>query len=152
MEDLIDDNELDKARPGSLAAYFPQLTLYNSQYSCVRFDDTDDDCQNITNLDNGTSKEEYEPSGHFVKIFDAAHPYRCTYDSRESKLLARQIMDTNYNLMADGTEYDPTDQAGEGFDVMLGSADIGIRESMTSRTRRSIFLLVALPLSHSLRQ
>ncbi|MBO4965871.1 MAG: hypothetical protein J6C81_06365 [Muribaculaceae bacterium] len=120
MEDLIDDNELDKARPGSLAAYFPQLTLYNSQYSCVRFDDTDDDCQNITNLDNGTSKEEYEPSGHFVKIFDAAHPYRCTYDSRESKLLARQIMDTNYNLMADGTEYDPTDQAGEGFDVMLG--------------------------------
>ncbi len=120
MEDLIDDNELDKARPGSLAAYFPQLTLYNSQYSCVSFDDTDDDCQNITNLDNGTSKEEYEPSGHFVKIFDAAHPYRCTYDSRESKLLARQIMDTNYNLMADGTEYDPTDQAGEGFDVMLG--------------------------------
>lgn len=120
MEDLIDDVELDKSRPNSLAAYFPQLTLYNSQYSCVRFDDTDDDCQNITNLDNGTSKEEYEPSGHFVKIFDAAHPYRCTYDSRESKLLARQIMDTNYNLMVDGSEYDPTDQAGEGFDVMLG--------------------------------
>lgn len=120
MEDLIDDTELDKTKPNSLAAYFPQLTLFNSQYSCVRFDDTDDDCQNITNLDNGTSKEDYEPSGHFVKIFDAAHPYRCTYDSRESKLLARQIMDTNYNLMANGTEYDPTDQAGEGFDVMLG--------------------------------
>lgn len=115
MEDLISESLL-----AEFAAYFPQLTIYNSQYSCVCFDDTDDDCYNITNLDNGTSKDNYEPSGHFVKIFDNAHPYKTTYDSREAKLRALQISDTNYNLMADGTEYDPTDQAGEGFDVMLG--------------------------------
>lgn len=115
MEDLISETQL-----AEFAAYFPQLTIYNSQYSCVCFDDTDDDCYNITNLDNGTSKDNYESSGHFVKIFDNAHPYKTTYDSREAKLRALQISDTNYNLMADGSEYDPTDQAGEGFDIMLG--------------------------------
>ena len=115
MEDLISESLL-----AEFAAYFPQLTIYNSQYSCVCFDDTDDDCYNITNLDNGTSKDNYEPSGHFVKIFDNAHPYKTTYDSREAKLRALQISDANYNLMADGSEYDPTDQAGEGFDIMLG--------------------------------
>lgn len=115
MEDLISESLLSE-----FAAYFPQLTLYNSQYSCVCFDDTDDDCYNITNLDNGTSKEDYEPSGHFLRIFENAHPYKTTYDSREAKLRALQISDANYNLMADGSEYDPTDQAGEGFDIMLG--------------------------------
>jgi hypothetical protein len=115
MEDLISESLLAEFK-----AYFPQLEIHNSQYSCVCFDDTDDDCQNITNLDNGTSKEEYEASGHFVKIFEKAHPYRCTYDSREAKLRALQISDANYNLMADGSDYDPTDQAGEGFDIMLG--------------------------------
>lgn len=115
MEDLISESLLSE-----FAAYFPQLTLYNSQYSCVCFDDTDDDCYNITNLDNGTSKDDYEPSGHFLRIFENAHPYKTTYDSREAKLRALQISDANYNLMADGSEYDPTDQAGEGFDIMLG--------------------------------
>ena len=115
MEDLISETQLSE-----FAAYFPQLTIYNSQYSCVCFDDTDDDCYNITNLDNGTSKEDYEPSGHFLRIFENAHPYKTTYDSREAKLRALQISDANYNLMADGSEYDPTDQAGEGFDIMLG--------------------------------
>ena len=115
MEDLISETQLSE-----FVAYFPQLTIYNSQYSCVCFDDTDDDCYNITNLDNGTSKEDYEPSGHFLRIFENAHPYKTTYDSREAKLRALQISDANYNLMADGTEYDPTDQAGEGFDIMLG--------------------------------
>lgn len=115
MEDLISDSEL-----ASYAAYFPQLEIYNSQYSCVCFDDTDEDSANITNLDNGTSKDDYVASGHFVKIFDNAHPYKTTFDSREAKLLATQISDSNYTLMADGSEYDPTDQAGEGFDVMLG--------------------------------
>lgn len=115
MEDLISETQLSE-----FVAYFPQLTIYNSQYSCVCFDDTDDDCYNITNLDNGTSKEDYEPSGHFLRIFENAHPYKTTYDSREAKLRALQISDANYNLMADGSEYDPTDQAGEGFDIMLG--------------------------------
>ncbi len=115
MEDLISESQL-----ATFKAYFPQLEIYNSQYSCVCFDDTDDDSQNITNLDNGTSKEEYEASGHFVRIFENAHPYKTTFDSREDMLRARQIYDFNYTLMADGSEYDPTDQAGEGFDIMLG--------------------------------
>lgn len=114
-EDLVSESLL-----ASLKSYFPQLSLYNAQYSCVMFDDADDDCENITNLDNGTSKEDYEASGHFVRIFDNAHAYKTTYDSREKKLRALQLSDANYNLMADGTEYDPTDQAGEGFDIMLG--------------------------------
>lgn len=115
MEDLIDDSLLNEFK-----AYFPQLTIYNSQFSCICFDDADDDCENITNLDNGTSKENYQPSGHFVKIFDNAHAYKTTYNSREAKLRALQISDSNYNFLADGTEYDPSDLAGEGFDIMLG--------------------------------
>lgn len=115
MEDLITDSQLS-----SLATYFPQLTLINSQYSCIRFDDTDEDSENITNVENGTTKETYTPSGHFLKIFEKAHPYKTTYNNVQQKLLATPIMDTNYNLMANGSEYDPTDQAGEGFDIMLG--------------------------------
>lgn len=115
LSDLVTTSELSE-----LAEYFPQLTLYNSQYSCVCFDDADEDVENITNLDNGTSKETYEASGHFVRIFDEAHAYKTTYDSREEKLLARQISDANYNLMADGTEIDLTDQTGEGYNILLG--------------------------------
>ena len=118
MEDLIDDKELDRNNSGSLAAYFPQLALHNSQYTGVVFDDVENDTQNITNLENGTTGEEYEPSGHFVKVRDNSHAYRCTYNRTSKKMSCRQISDANYNLMADGTEYDPTDQAGEGFDVM----------------------------------
>lgn len=115
MEDLISESLL-----ANLSAYFPQLDLINSQYSSICFDDTDEDSENITNVDNGTSKDTYEPSGHFLKIFENAHPYRTTYNSVSQKLFATPIMDTNYNLMADGSEYDPTDQAGVGFDIMLG--------------------------------
>lgn len=115
LSDLVTESELAELRE-----YFPQLTVINSQYSCVSFDDTDDDVENITNLDNGTSKDSYKASGHFVKIFDEAHAYRTTYDSREAKLYARQISDADYNLMADGTEFDPTDTTGEGYNILLG--------------------------------
>ncbi len=118
MEDLIDDKEFDRNSSGSLAAYFPQLTLHNSQYTAVLFNDIENDTQNITNLENGTVGEEYEPSGHFVKVRDNSHAYRCVYNRTSKKMSCSQISDANYNLMADGTEYDPTDQAGEGFDIM----------------------------------
>lgn len=118
MEDLIADSEFNKNSAGSLAAYFPQLTLYNSQYTGIMFDDVMNDSQNITNLENGTSGDDYEPSGHFLKVRDKSHAYRCTYNRTTKKMSCRQISDENYNLMADGTEYDPTDQSGESFDVM----------------------------------
>lgn len=118
MEDLIADSEFNKNSAGSLAAYFPQLSLYNAQYSGIRFDDTMNDSQNITNLENNTSGDEYEPSGHFIRVRDNSHAYRCTYNRTSKKMTCKQISDENYNLMADGTEYDPTDQSGEGFDIM----------------------------------
>lgn len=47
MTDFISKETLE-----TLQAYFPELNVYNSQYSGVVFDDTVNDPQNITNLDN----------------------------------------------------------------------------------------------------
>lgn len=82
------------------------------------FDDVESDSQNITNLENGTIGEEYVPSGHFVRVEQMSHAYKCTYNRTAKKMRCVPISDANYNLMASGAEYDPTDQAGEGFDVM----------------------------------
>lgn len=118
MENLIPENGADAVTIEKLKRYFPQLEIHNSQYTGVVFDDTESDSQNITNLENGTVGEEFEPSGHFVRVRDMSHAYKCTYNRTSQKMRCIQISDANYNLMADGTEYDPTDQAGEGFDIM----------------------------------
>lgn len=124
MEDLIADTATDNPNEANVAAfqqYFPQLTIYNAQYSCVMFDDTENDSQNITNLENGTSGGDFEPSGHFVRIEKASHAYKCTYDTSDPsdpKMLCEQLDDSNYGQLANGTEIDPADTAGIGFDIM----------------------------------
>lgn len=124
MEDLIADTATDNPNEVNVAAfqqYFPQLTIYNAQYSCVMFDDTENDSQNITNLENGTSGGDFEPSGHFTRIEKASHAYKCTYDTSDPtdpKMLCEQLDDTNYGQLANGTEIDPADTADMGFDIM----------------------------------
>ncbi len=59
------------AEEGDLAAWqaaFPELTIHQSQYTMVKFDDTVRDPKNITNLDNNTTGSSYAPSGHISKI------------------------------------------------------------------------------------
>lgn len=118
MENLIPDNGSDSVTIEKLKKYFPQLEIHNAQYTGVMFDDVESDSQNITNLENGTIGEDYEPSGHFVRVRDMSHAYKCSYNRTSKKMRCVQVSDANYNLLADGTEYDPTDQAGEGFDIM----------------------------------
>lgn len=121
FSDLVDDALIDKTKPGSIAKYFPQLEIHNAQYSSVVFDDTENDTQNITNPENGTFGDEYEPTGHFLRIEAQSHAYKCTYDTSDPadpKMLCEQVSDSDYAKLADGTEYDPSDNAGVGYDIM----------------------------------
>lgn len=121
FSDLVDDKLVDKNFAGSYAKYFPQLEIHNAQYSYVEIDDTENDSQNYTNPDNGTYGDNYEPTGHFKRIEETSHVYKCTYNNSNPDdpfMELEQISDSDYGLMADGTEFDPSDNAGVGYDIM----------------------------------
>lgn len=115
---LIDDSELAK-----IQAYFKPsdigLTVHNAQFTSVVFDDTINDPQNITNLDNGTTGDTYEASGHMVRIREQLIPVKGKWDNDKKKWLGDRISDDNYRQMPDGTEFDYKDELGTGFDVMM---------------------------------
>jgi len=116
LRELVSDSKL-----AELQKYFPELTIYNSQFSCVGFDDTADDTANVTNYDNETGYEygtAFEESGHWAKIKANCHIYKCMYDSVNKKLKLTRVSDSAYTKLGDGTEFDPTDTTGEGFDLM----------------------------------
>lgn len=115
---LIDDSEL-----AQIQAYFKPsdigLTVHNAQFTSVVFDDTINDPQNITNLDNGTTGDTYEASGHMVRIREQLIPVKGKWDNDKKKWLGDRISDDNYRQMPDGTEFDYKDELGTGFDVMM---------------------------------
>ena len=116
LQELVDDSILADCQE-----YFPELEIHNSQFSIVGFDDTVDDPSNITNYDNNTGYEfgnDYVASGHFKRISEDAKIYKALFDSKNKVMNCKQISDDNYTVLADGTSFDPTDNAGEGFDVM----------------------------------
>lgn len=112
MEDLIDDSLLNEFK-----AYFPQLTVYNSQYSMVCYSDLEDDCENITNYDNKTGYKfgtKYEPSGHFLALEKLSHGVRGNFVNEVMHCV--RLSDDDYNFLADGTSVDLTDSSGLGYD------------------------------------
>ena len=116
LTELLENEDIN-----SLKNYYPELELHNSQYSYITFDDTEDDSQNITNPENGTTGETYEASGHFKRIEEQCHVYKCTYittDTDSPYMECEQVSDSDYTKMADGTAFDPTDKEGVGYDVM----------------------------------
>ncbi len=116
LTELVEDSEVV-----TLQKYFPKLEVINSQYSYVTFDDTENDTQNITNPENGTTGDDYEATGHFKRIEEQCHVYKCTYNSADTSnpyMECEQVSDSDYTKMADGTEFDPTDNAGVGYDIM----------------------------------
>lgn len=113
MSALIEEENLN-----TVNAYFPNLEVLNLQYSEVVFDDTNNDSQNMTNPENGTSGAGYVASGHFLKIRDGSHAYKCTYDKSDGHMDCQQLSDTNYKRMADGTAIDTADSKGVGYDIM----------------------------------
>ena len=101
----------------TLAAYFPELDLINSQFSMVCYSDTEDDCENITNLDNKTGylfNKPFVASGHFKRLEEMSKAVRGTYV--EGVMHCVKLSDDNYNFLADGTSIDLSDSSGMGYD------------------------------------
>lgn len=113
LSELIEDSEYH-----TLSEFFPALELHNEQFTGVVFDDTVNDPKNITNLDNGTSGDTYEASGHILRIRKGLIPVKGKTDST-GKWVGERISDANYRQMPDGSEFDYKDELGSGFDVMM---------------------------------
>lgn len=116
LAELVEDGEIT-----SLGNYFPELTIHNSQFSMVVYTDTEDECENITNLDNNTgygTNSDYEASGHVKRLEQMSHAYKATFDSERNVMKCEQLSDDDYNYMADGSSIDLTDSSGLGFDIM----------------------------------
>ena len=47
---------IEDSKLAALKEYYPNLTIHQSQYSLIVFDDTIDDPANISNLDNETGQ------------------------------------------------------------------------------------------------
>lgn len=110
----------------SIQNYFPELTVYNAQYTVVQLDDskTAPAEDSVKNLDNGTyandGKMGYVASGHITKIKAMMHVYKSVYDESAQKMKCYQLDDDDIELLANGESFDRTDAGGEGYDVMLG--------------------------------
>ena len=116
IKELISDEDL-----ATYKKYFPELTIYNSQYSLVGYDDTVDDTANYTNYENSTGYKygnTFKESGHFTKIKELAHIYQSNYDSMNKIMKCTRVSDDDYTKLYDGTGFDNTDTSGIGFDIM----------------------------------
>ena len=107
----------------ALAAYFPELDLYNAQFTAVVFDDTNSDPKNVTNIDNNTTGDNYAASGHMLRIREALIPVKGKLNTTTGKWEGVRISNSNYRQLPDGTEFDYKDELGEGFDVMMRIPD-----------------------------
>lgn len=120
---LIEDSDL-----AALQSYFKHgnsgLTIHNAQFTGVVFDDTVNDPQNITNLDNGTTGDAYTPSGHITRIYDGLTPVIGKLNTASGKWLGKRISTANYHNLPNGTEFDYKDELGEGFDAMMLCPDL----------------------------
>lgn len=111
---LIDDTEF-----AALAKYFPELDLYNAQYTMVVQDDTMSDPANVTNLDNGTSGIDYTPSGHILRIRKGLIPVTGKLNVSTGVWEGVKISESNYTKLADGSDFDYKDSLGSGNDAMM---------------------------------
>lgn len=115
LSDLIDDEDLD-----DLEDYFTELTLHNAQYTGVMFDDTVSDPMNMTNLDNGTSGENYVASGHILRIRAGLIPVYGKLNTSSGKFECVPVSEEDYKYLKGESEmFDYTDQGGSKKDVMM---------------------------------
>ena len=114
LKELLEDAEL-----AELQAYYPKLEVINSQFSVVVMDDTVSDPKNITNLDNNTTGETYEASGHVTRIRRRLVPVKGKLNTETGVWEGERLSNGNYHNLADGTEFDYKDQTGASFDVMM---------------------------------
>ena len=121
LSELIDETDTDGvAGLNSLNAYFPELNVINSQFSMVCYTDTEELCENISNLDNSTGYlfgNDFNPSGHFKRLEEMSHAVKGTYNSSAEQMECEPLSDEDYNYMADGSSIDLSDSSGMGYDI-----------------------------------
>ena len=85
---------------------FPELTITNTPCTVIEFDDSESDCENISNLDNETGYKyngtTYAPSGHINAILARRHAVLGKLQSDGAMLIA-QLSDEDRTKYADGT-------------------------------------------------
>ena len=84
---------------------FPELTITNTPCTVIEFDDSESDCENISNLDNETGykyNNTYAPSGHINAILAKRHAVLGKLQSDGAMLIA-QLSDEDRTKYADGT-------------------------------------------------
>ncbi len=120
--------------------------LNDREFSCVMFDDAIEfnDTMNITNMENGTIGEYFTPSGHFLAVTERAHVYEARYDSETKVMHCRQLSDRNYGYYADGSVFDPTDAAGENYDVMKLLPEYWYKGVNDMKNQRKYFFISSL--------
>ena len=114
--DLVTDAQLS-----AFKAYFPALDIHNSQYSTICYSDVEPDTENISNMDDSTGyrfNNTYTVPAHWQLMVQRSHAMKATFNPTDGKMHCKPISDSNYSQLADGSSYDPSDMAGEGFDVM----------------------------------
>lgn len=112
----------EESEVAAFNAAFDGLVVKNIQYTGIVFDDTESVPQNIKNLDNNTgygTGQAYAPSAHILNIWNKMHAVRAKFNDSTHKMEVRQLSDETYLEYADGSEFNPADPTGEGFDVML---------------------------------
>lgn len=82
-------------------------------------DDTLSDPQNITNLDNNTIGDSYEASGHISKIRKHLIPVTGKLNTTTGKWEGQKMSESNYKQLADGSDFDYSDNIGSGNDAMM---------------------------------
>ncbi len=98
---------------------FSDLTIHQSQYTLIEMDDTLSDPQNITNLDNSTTGDNYEPSGHISKIRSRLIPVTGKLNTNTGKWEGVRISESDYKKLKDGSDFDYSDNLGSGNDAMM---------------------------------
>lgn len=98
---------------------FADLTIHQSQYTLVEMDDTLTDPQNITNKDNNTTGDSYEPSGHISKIRSLMIPVTGKLNPTSGSWEGVKMSESDYKKLKDGSDFDYSDNLGSGNDAMM---------------------------------
>jgi len=98
---------------------FADLTIHQSQYTLIEMDDTLTDPQNITNKDNNTTGDSYEPSGHISKIRSLMIPVTGKLNPTSGRWEGVKMSESDYKKLKDGSDFDYSDNLGSGNDAMM---------------------------------
>lgn len=109
----------DETLLASWQSKFTDLIIHQAQYTLIEMDDTISDPANITNLDNNTTGSDYEPSGHISAIRRKLIPVTGKFNAATNQWEGQKISETNYKKLADGSDFDYSDNLGEGNDAFM---------------------------------